>query len=164
MHFEEVYAQYFRKVYSFVLSLSRNEHTAEEITQETFFRVMKHPEAFQGQSSVNTYLCSIAHNLYISGIRRQKRQVSSIGTEETPDPKDLSLDYESKDTIMRLHVLLHQMEEPYKEVFSLRVFGELPFAEIGSVFGKSDSWARVTYFRAKQRLQQQLEEENNERK
>jgi len=61
-------------------------------------------------------------------------------------------------------VLLHQMEEPYKEVFSLRVFGELPFAEIGSVFGKSDSWARVTYFRAKQRLQQQLEEENNERK
>ncbi len=164
MHFEDVYAQYFRKVYSFVLSLSQNEHIAEEITQETFFRVMKHPEAFRGQSSVDTYLCSIAHNLYISSIRRQKRQVSDIGTEEMPDPKDFSQDFESRDTTRRLHVLLHQMEEPYKEVFSLRVFGELPFAEIGALFGKSDSWARVTYFRAKQRLQRQLEEENNEAK
>ena len=156
---EEVYARYFRKVYSFVLSLSQNAHVAEEITQETFFLVMKRPDAFQGQSSIDTYLCSIAHNLYVSSLRKQKRQAFDADLTALPDEKDMSADLESKDAARRLHVLLHQMEEPYKEVFSLRVFGELPFGEIGALFGKTDSWARVTFFRAKQRLQQHLEEE-----
>ena len=72
MDFEQLYTTYFRKVYGFALSLSRNAHMAEEITQETFYRVLRNPDAFEGRSSVDTYLCSIAHHQYVSMLRRQK--------------------------------------------------------------------------------------------
>ena len=61
-----------------------------------------------------------------------------------------------RDTARQLHRLLHDLPEPYKEVFSLRIFGELPFAQIGELFGKTESWARVTYFRARQKLKAAL--------
>jgi RNA polymerase sigma-70 factor (ECF subfamily) len=162
MRLEEIYAQYFRRVYTFVLSLSRNEHTAEEITQETFFRIMKNPEAFQGRSSIDTYLCSIAHNLYVSSLRKRKREAADPDWEGIPDDRDLEGILTDRDTAKRLHRMLHRLEEPYKEVFSLRVFGELPYQEIGALFEKGESWARVTYFRAKQKLQRMMEEDDHE--
>ena len=162
MRLEEIYAQYFRRVYTFVLSLSRNEHTAEEITQETFFRIMKNPEAFQGRSSIDTYLCSIAHNLYVSSLRKRKREAADPDWEAIPDDRDLEGILTDRDTAKRLHRMLHRLEEPYKEVFSLRVFGELPYQEIGALFEKGESWARVTYFRAKQKLLRMMEEDDHE--
>lgn len=65
--------------------------------------------------------------------------------------------FADRETARQLHVLLHALPEPYKEVFSLRTFGELPFAQIGELFGKTESWARVTYFRARQKLKEALE-------
>ncbi len=162
MRLEEIYAQYFRRVYTFVLSLSRNEHTAEEITQETFFRIMKNPEAFQGRSSIDTYLCSIAHNLYVSSLRNRKREAADPDWEGISDDGDLEGILTDRDTAKRLHRMLHRLEEPYKEVFSLRVFGELPYQEIGALFEKGESWARVTYFRAKQKLLRMMEEDDHE--
>ena len=162
MRLEDIYAQYFRRVYTFVLSLSRNEHTAEEITQETFFRIMKNPEAFQGRSSIDTYLCSIAHNLYVSSLRKRKREAADPDWEAIPDDGDLEGALTDRDTAKRLHRMLHRLEEPYKEVFSLRVFGELPYQEIGALFEKGESWARVTYFRAKQKLLRMMEEDDHE--
>ena len=159
MDFEAVYASYFRKVYSFVLSLSRNVHIAEEITQEAFFRMLKHPDAFKGNSSVDTYLCSIAHNLYISTLRKQNKQACNEALEYIPDQNHLESCFLQRDTARQLHYLLHHLEEPYKEVFTLRVFGELSFSEIGALFEKGDGWARVIFYRAKQKLQEALKEE-----
>ena len=136
MDFGTIYARYFRKVYTFVLSLSRSAHTAEEITQETFFRVLKKPDAFQGRSSVDTYLCGIAHNLYVSSLRKRGRQAPEAMLETLPARTDVEGDFLSRDTAKRLHLFLHRLEEPYKEVFTLRVFGELPYAEIGALFEK----------------------------
>ena len=59
-------------------------------------------------------------------------------------------------------MMLHNLEEPYKEVFQLRIFGELSFRDIGKIFGKSENWARITYHRAKLKLQEKMEESNNE--
>ena len=69
--------------------------------------------------------------------------------------KDLNL----SDTARQLYLLLHRLEEPYKEVFTLRTLGELPFAQIGALFQKGDGWARVIYYRAKQKIQEMLQEE-----
>ena len=161
MDFEAVYTRYFRKVYSFAYSLSRDAHTAEEITQETFFRALKSPGQFEGKSSVDTYLCSIAHNLFVSMLRRQGKNVSGAVPETMPSIENIEQGFESRDTARQLHMLLHRLEDPYKEIFTLRVFGELSFAEIGALFGKGESWARVIYFRARQKLQGMLKEEEN---
>ena len=161
MDFEDVYARYFRKVYAFSYALSHNAHTAEEITQETFFRALKSPEQFDGRSSVDTYLCAIAHNLFVSSLRQAKKNAPDMALDFLPSDENIEADYEQKDTARRLHQLLHRLDEPYKEVFTLRVFGELSYAEIGALFDKGESWARVSCFRARQKLQGMLKEEEN---
>ena len=65
---------------------------------------------------------------------------------------------EDRDTSFRIHMALHALEEPYREVFELRVFGELSFREIGMIFGKTENWARVTYHRSKIKLQERMDE------
>ena len=157
MHFEEIYAQYFKQVYSFILSLSRNTYTAEEITQETFFRVMENPDAFQGKSSINTYLCSIARNLYVSSVRKHKYESQDTELESKSDGTDIEDALIKRDMEQKIHLLLHHMEEPYKEVFTLRVLGELSYREIGEVFGRKEGWARVTFHRAKIKIQQLMQ-------
>lgn len=159
MDFEQLYTAYFRKVYAFSLSLSRNAHTAEEITQETFYRVLRHPDAFEGRSSVDTYLCSIAHHQYISMLRRQKHIGFHANTDHLSAPDNMEEALADRDTAQQLYLLLHRLDEPYKEVFTLRTLGELPYAQIGALFQKGEGWARVTYYRAKQKIQQMLQEE-----
>jgi len=97
------------------------------------------------------WLCQIARNQYLSLCRERKHRAE---LEQEPGDDGLECGFADRDAAKRLHRLLHDLPEPYKEVFSLRTFGELPFAQIGELFGKTESWARVTYFRARQKLKE----------
>lgn len=155
--FENIYNQYFRDVYSFVLSLSRNQTVAEEITQETFFRALKNIDKFKGNCKINVWLCQIAKNTYFSYLDKQGRFIpKDIHENETGNSIEEKLS--NKEDAFRIHKALHDLDEPYKEVFTLRVFGELPFVQISQLFEKTESWARVTFHRAKQKIQDLLKE------
>lgn len=154
--FEKIYAEYFSDVYRYILSLSRNETVAEEITQETFFKAMRHIDKFNGNCKLYVWLCQIAKNTYFSYCKKESRFYPEVDT-EYPDPTfDIEKSYLDRDTAKRLHLLLHNLNEPYKEVFTLRIFGDLPFSQIGELFGKTDSWARLVYYRAKKQLQEEM--------
>lgn len=156
---EELYNTYFHEVYLYLFSISRNESIAEELTQETFFKAMKSINNFRGECSVSSWLCQIAKNLYTSQMRKQKHIADEDETENIADSgTSLEERLNDKDQIVRIHKILHKTEEPYKEVFSLRVFGELSFKQIADIFGKTESWARVTYYRAKVKIAEQMEE------
>jgi RNA polymerase sigma-70 factor (ECF subfamily) len=155
--FEKIYAEYFSDVYKYILSLSQNEIVAEEITQETFFKAMRHMEKFNGSCKLYVWLCQIAKNTYFSYCKKQNRFLPENDT-EYPDPTfDIEKSYLDSDTAKRLHLLLHNLDEPYKEIFTLRVFGDLPFSQIGELFGKTDSWARLIFYRAKKQLQEEMQ-------
>lgn len=154
--FGEIYAEYFSDVYKYVLSLSRDETIAEEVTQETFFKAMRHMGQFNGACKLYVWLCQIAKNTYFTLCQKQKRTVSGIDTDFSDMTSDLETDYLNKEAARRLHILIHDLNEPYKEVFTLRVFGELPFSQIGELFGKTDSWARLIFYRAKKQLQEEM--------
>ena len=154
--FEDVYREYFGGVYRFALGLCRDETLAEEITQETFFRAMENRNSFRGQSSVFVWLCQIAKNCCFTILRKRKR-LSDADADGVSD-EDVERGFLEAEDARRLHRLLHELKEPYKEVFSLRVFGELPFSQIGELFGKSDSWARLVFYRAKNELRRQMDE------
>ncbi len=156
-----IYAAYYERVYRFLLGLSQNHALAEDLTQETFLRAMKSAGQFDSRCSIVTYLCSIARNLYIDHCRKQRKEqpLNDAQEQTSPDWSDALLDREQA---LRVHRVLHELEEPYKEVFSLRVFGELSHAEIGALFGKNENWSRITFYRAKILLQHRLTEENNE--
>ena len=158
MDIEKLYQKYFSVVYKYILSISKDPLTAEEITQETFFKALKKIDEFRGESSIKVWLCQIAKNTYYDHVKRQGRHEEL--PDEYGDPQgSVEQEFFIKSDAKAMHRIIHYMEEPYKEVFTLRVFGELPFAEIGSLFGKGEGWARVTYFRAKQKLQEKTKEE-----
>lgn len=156
--FENIYNHYFRDVYSFVLMLSRNEKIAEEITQETFFKALKSIDKFKGNCTINVWLCQIAKNTYFTYLDKQKRFDSDDLPEQT-DGNSVEVMLLKKEESFRLHKVVHHLEDPYKEVFTLRVFGELSFKEISELFKKTESWARVTFHRAKGKIQIVLKEE-----
>lgn len=152
--FEEVYRRYFADVYRYAMALSRDRNVAEEITQETFFRALSAIGEFRGECQLRVWLCQIARNCYLSLCRERDRCAKSA--EETGDD-GFEAAFADADAAKRLHRLLHHLPEPYKEVFSLRIFGELPFIQIGELFGKTESWARVTYFRARRKLKEEYD-------
>lgn len=151
--FQEVYDLYFRDVYKYALSLSRDPAMAEEITQETFFKAMNNIDSFRGQCRLYVWLCQIAKNTYITYLRKQKREPPEQDRAGNTTPEEYLL---TKESAFEIHKVLHRLPDPYKEVFSLRVFGELPFVQIGELFGKTESWARVTYHRARMKIKEEL--------
>ena len=146
------------KVFSYVMTLAKDRNNAEEITQETFFRAISTEKSFRGDSESFTWLCAIAKNIFIDEKRRYAKEDDEL-SEELPD-NDRGIEQKLSDKAMslKIHSILHQLEEPYKEVFQLRVFGELSFAEIGSIFGKTETWARVTYHRARVKIKERMDE------
>ena len=154
----KLYEAYYMSVYSYVMTIAGDHDLAEEITQETFYRAITARRSFQGGSDVFTWLCAIAKNLFYDEMRRHARRTDAMIPEEIPDadsgPGELAAD---KDDSFRIHMVLHSLEEPYKEVFELRCFGELSFRQIGTIFGKTENWARVTYHRARLKIQERME-------
>ncbi len=155
--FDKLYAACYMRVFSYVMTLAGDRSLAEEITQEAFFRAFSKQDGFRGESDEVTWLCAIARNLFLDEKRRDSRK----GTvpEDAADPaKGVEQTVADRDASFRIHVALHAMEEPFREVFELRVFGELSFREVGAIFGKTENWARVTYHRARLKLQERMAE------
>jgi RNA polymerase sigma-70 factor (ECF subfamily) len=153
--FEAVYQAYFRDVYRYALALCRDEALAEEITQEAFFKALEHMDQFDGKSKLSVWLCSIARNTYFSMLRKEK-YIHKEPVTELPggiDPEQRLLNREEAFTA---HRILHRLPEPYREVFSLRTFAQLSFQQIAQLFGKTESWARVTYHRARLKIKEEL--------
>ncbi|WP_455716118.1 RNA polymerase sigma factor [Anaerosporobacter sp.] len=155
---EIIYKTYFNDVYLFVLSLCGNEHIAEDITAETFFKAMKSLNQFHGTCELRVWLCQIAKNCYYTSLRKNKRINEDIIPEEQASDIDIEKLLLKDETSMLIHETLHKLDEPYKEVFTLRVLGELSFKKIGNLFGKTENWACVTYHRAKNKIKERMED------
>ncbi len=160
--FEQIYEFYFRDVYKYVFSLCRSHAQAAEITQETFYQALKSISTFRGECRMFVWLCQIAKNIYFARLKKEKRQsareveeVLEAGSLQPAVP--LEQDLVNEADAMEIHRHLHSLPEPYKEVFMLRVFGELSFKKIGQIFGKTENWARITYHRGKLKIVQEME-------
>ena len=155
---EKLYEAFYMKVFSYVMTLAKDRNNAEEITQETFFRAISTEKTFKGESDSFTWLCAIAKNIFIDEKRRYARQEDEPDEELVDTNKGIEDKLSDRETSLKIHSILHNLEEPYKEVFQLRIFGELSFAEIGSIFGKTETWARVTYHRARVKIKERMDE------
>lgn len=153
---EQYYRMYYMQVYSYVMTLVKKSDMAEEITQQTFFNAISGKSKFKGQSNEITWLCAIAKNLAVDEFRKTSRWTDL--PEEVACEKDISEDMVNREMSLQIHVILHNLEEPYKEVFQLRIFGDLSFADIGKIFGKTENWARVTFHRGKLKIKERMEE------
>lgn len=161
MNIEELYRTYFDIVYRYICSVSRDGALAEEVTQETFFKALEKIDQFRGDCDVRVWLCQIAKNTLYDHLKKQKKQLlgdEKLEKTESAGGELLEEKLAQRSQAMEIHKVLHGLSEPYKEVFSLRTFGELTFREIGMLFGKSENWARVIYYRARVKIREELEQ------
>ena len=154
---EKLYVTYYMQVYSYVITIVKNSALAEEITQQTFYKALTGKESFKGRSTEFTWLCAIAKNIAFDEIRKSSK-LSDLPDDTLSTTDNFESMLEDHDITLKIHMTLHRLDEPYKEVFQLRIFGELSFRDIGKIFGKSENWARITYHRAKLKIQEKMEE------
>lgn len=161
--FGEIYQRYFKDVYLYIRRLSGDEHIAEEITADTFYKALKAIDSFRGDCDVRVWLCQIAKNSYYTYLNKNNKRLE-YDDKLTADGEEKSFTdrLEEKDTAKHIQKILHSIDEPYKEVFMWRVYAGMSFREIGSIFAKSENWACVTYHRAKKMIKEGLEEQGYE--
>ena len=162
--FDEIYRLYANDLYKFILRLCKNETLAMDIMQDTMLNAITSIDKFNGACSIKTYLCTIAKNNYFNYLKRaENRNIPLEEAEQIADGTSIEDSFESREQVLQIHKALHRLDEPYREIFSLRVFAELKFSDIGAVFGQSENWARVSFYRAKKKLMELLKEgEDNE--
>lgn len=156
--FETIYRTYFTDVELYLRAICRDPHLAEELTEQVFFQALRNLDKFRGDCDIRSWLFAMGKNCYLTHLRKTKH-LAPLEEMQIPDPKqDLEDKIVDKDQAMVIHRLLHALPEPYKEVFSLRVFGQLSFEDIGGLFDRTANWACVTYHRARRKIQQQMED------
>lgn len=150
---DEIYNQFAKTVYKFLLARTCNEDLAEELTQETFFQAIRNIEKYDYSCSISTWLCAIAKTKYLEYLRKhpyyEDLYESDATLPEVPAAETVCIQSMEQ---MELMKKLHSLPEPFKEIMYLRLFGNLSFAEIGKIMDRNENWARVNFYRAKERL------------
>ncbi len=160
----DIYDQYAKPVYRFLLRLTGNAHQAEDLLQETFCQALTHISRFEGRSSLYTWLCRIGKNAWLKECSRRSHYVDTAWedlplADPGPTPEEAVL---RKETLRRIQKAVLKLEEPYKEVFILHIYGDLKLKDIAALNGKSESWARVTYHRARNKIAKEVSDDEAE--
>lgn len=152
--FEKLYRENADIVYRYLFSLTHSADLAEELTQQTFCEAIAHPGNYRGEGALSTYLCGIARNLAKKEFARQARHdhVPLEDLWEGPSIPSAEAEVTERQERTALFRRIHSLPEAMREVVYLRLAGELSFGEIGRILDRSETWARVTFYRAKQKL------------
>ena len=159
LDFERLFQDNRNFIFKYLVKLTQNPSLAEELTQETFFRAYMNYTGLRNPDKAPVWLCQIAKNAYFAWYHEHRRLVpleEALHTEETPTPQE---EFIQRELSQKAFSCLQELEPPYKDVFMLAVFGNLSLKEISESYGKSESWARVTFYRAKQKLLNRMEED-----
>lgn len=159
--FEQIYQTYAPELYYFILQMCRNEHLAMDILQDTMLKAVISIEKFKGECSMKTWLCTIAKHIYFDYLKRAESKTISLEIlPEQTEQNTFEQQISDTEQALQIHKVLHFLEEPYREIFMLRVFAELKYKDIGAIFNQSENWAGVMFYRAKKKLIKLLQEED----
>ena len=150
--FEKLFRENREFIFKYLMKMTRDHSLAEELTQETFFRAYMNYTSLRNKESAAVWLCQIAKNTYFAWYNEQKKTTSLDDLDALTDEQNIEEAFAKKELSQKALLCLHELEEPYKEVFMLSAFGSFTLKDISAIFGKSESWARVTFYSAKQKL------------
>ena len=153
---DEIYEQYALFVYRYLLSLTGREELAEELTQETFFQAIRCIDQYNGTCKISTWLCAIGRNQYLAHVKKNRPHLE--WNEETVPYTEEAAENLALSSLSRMELMkkLHGIQEPLREVLYLRIFGDLSFREIGEIMNQSENWARVNFYRGKEKMAKEI--------
>ena len=160
-----IYQSYADEVKRFLICLTSNVDLAEELTQETFYQAVKSIHRYNGECKISVWLCQIAKHSYYNYLKKEKNNdnasvenMMQMGSEILSNKDSPEVTVVKRSTLISIHKEIHRLQEPYREIFLLRTSTQLSFKEIGEIFDKSENWARVTYYRAKLKLSERIDQ------
>ena len=155
---EKIYREYYDTVFKYLFCLTHDKELSEDLVQETFVRMIKNIDKFEGKSKLSSWLCEIAKNLWIDYLRKNKRKVELNENEELniQSEQNIENEYIEREDENKVFEKIKALDEISQKVMYLRIKGEMSFKEIGDVLGKSENWARVTFYRAKQKVKEEM--------
>lgn len=157
---EKIYNEYFKVVYKYLICLTHNQEIAEDLTQETFCKAIKYIEKFQGNCKISVWLCQIAKNLWLNELKKNKKLlITNLDDMELIGEENIEEDFSNKEDLKRLYKRIFLLDEPMKKIIYLKLVGNLTFKEIGELMEKNEVWARVNFYRAKQKIKEAEENE-----
>lgn len=159
MDMKKICEEYYQTVYGYLITITGGDYDlAEELTQETFYRAIKNSGKFRGECKMSTWLCQIAKFTFYQHLDKKKRrkEVSMDDAIEVAAKQQLEKEYISNEQKVEIYKKIQKLESPTKDVLLLRLSGELSFKEIGEILGKTENWARVTFYRGKQMIGKEL--------
>ncbi len=151
---EQIYKEYFNTVYKYLFCLTHNNDIAEELTQETFYRAVKKIDTYKGECKISVWLCQIAKNLWYDQYRKNKKIINTEEVIEKQEICSIEEQFILNEEKISLYKKMHKLDEQTREVIYLRITGELSFKEIGTIMNKTENWARVTFYRGKNKLKE----------
>jgi len=154
---DDIYKAHAQTVYRYLLSLTRDADMAQELTQETFYQAVRSAERFDGSCKISTWLCAIAKNQHLA--YRRKHPPTDLMDMETASADSMETNVMAAMDRVELLKKLHQLDNPGREVMYLRLFGDLSFREIGEILGETENWARVNYYRGKEKLKKEIKKD-----
>ena len=163
---ESVYRENFNIVYKYLFCLTHSNDIAEELTQETFCIAVKYINSFKGNCKISVWLCQIAKHLWLKEMMRKKKEKSRVNIEtienieNVEEIEDIAFKNSEK---CELYKKIEKLDEKTRKVIYLRIKGDLSFKEIGNLMKKNENWARVIFYRGKQKLKEVDENEGKQR-
>lgn len=151
---EQIYKEYFETVNKYLFCLTQNNDISEELTQETFYRAVKKINTYRGECKISVWLCQIAKNLWYDYYRKNKKLTNEDEIFNIQEMNTLEEKVISNDEKISLYKKMQNLDEKTREVMYLRITGELSFKEIGVILNKTENWARVTFYRGKNKLKE----------
>ena len=162
MDMKKICEEYYQTVYGYLVTITGRDYDfAEELTQETFYRAIKNANKFRGDCKMSTWHCQIAKYTFYQYLdkKNRKKEVSMDTVIETAAKQQLEKEYISNEQKLEIYKKIQKLESPTKDVLMLRLSGELSFREIGEILGKTENWARVTFYRGKQIIGKEIEKD-----
>lgn len=151
---EKIYNEYYPIVYKYLCCITHNPDISEELTQETFYKMIKNIDSFRGNSKLSSWLCEIAKNLWYDELRKRKRKMTIAENFEGKSSENMEENLIHKEEVSIVYHKINSLEEETKRVMYLRINANMSFKEIGQVLGKTETWARVTFYRGKKKIKE----------
>lgn len=151
---EKIYEKYYQTVFKYLICLTKNADIAEELTQETFYKMIKKINTYKGNCKFSVWLCEIAKNTWYDELRKNKRKLDYDTENNISNGRNIEEDYIEKEEVEEVYQKIEKFGEETKRVMFLRINSELSFKQIGDILGKSETWARVTFYRGKQKIKE----------
>lgn len=152
---KQIYEEYFETVNKYLFCLTHNNDISEELTQETFYKAVQKINTYKGKCKMSVWLCQIAKNLWYDQCRKNKKVINiEENLFDVQEQESIESQVISNEEKISLYKKMQKLDEKTREVIYLRITGELSFKEIATILNKTENWARITFYRGKNKLKE----------